>query len=76
MLNIDPTELVYTRGRELLDEAERERLIQQLPPRASGVRRALAVACFRVASWLDGPAGYVQMPDPAAEEWATPWAGV
>lgn len=76
MLNIDPTELVHTRQRELLDEAERERLIQKLPPRSLGVRKALAVACYRVASWLDSPAGYVQMPDPGSEDWARPWASV
>lgn len=76
MLNIDPTELVHTKQRELLDEADRERLAQQLPPRPSGVRRAMAVACFRVASWLDSPAGYIQMPDPGPEDWATPWARV
>jgi hypothetical protein len=76
MLNIDPAELVYARQRELLTEAERDRLIHQLPPHASGVRRTLAVACYRVASWLDAPAGYVQMPDPGPEDWATPWAHV
>ena len=56
-----------------------ERLIAQLPhgpSPAATMRRGLAVACYRLATWLDAPAGYVQLPDVGPEDWVTPWAGV
>ena len=79
MLGIDPTELIAERRRELELEAERERLMALLPagPSApSSMRRGLALACYRLATWLDEPAGYVQIPEAGPEDWVTPWASV
>jgi hypothetical protein len=76
MLTNDPYSLYATHQQDLLDEANRERLVASLPPRPSVVRKVLAGACIRVATWLDAPAGYVQLPDPGPEDWATPWASV
>jgi hypothetical protein len=72
MLTIDPTELVYERQHQLLAESEHERVVGLLPARHSGVRHGLAEACIRLATWLDAPAGYVQMPEPGPEDWVTP----
>ena len=76
MLNADPVALVSLHRADLLAEAERERLAAALPLRSSGVRRELALACQRVANWLDAPAGYVQLPDSGEEDWVGPWASV
>ena len=64
MLTDDPYSLYATHRQDLLDEADRDRLAALLPPPQNAVRRTLAVACIRVATWLDAPAGYVQLPDP------------
>jgi len=64
MLTHDPYSLCATHQQDLLDEADRDRLAALLPRGQSGLRKALAIACIRVASWLDAPAGYVQLPDP------------
>jgi hypothetical protein len=63
MLTDDPYSLYATHRQDLLDEADRDRLAALLPPGQSALRKALAVACIRVATWLDAPAGYVQLPD-------------
>ncbi len=79
MLNLDPIQLIDDHRRWLEAEAEHERLVAQLPHRpspAEDVRRGLALACYRLASWLDAPAGYVQLPEAGPEDWATPWASV
>jgi hypothetical protein len=76
MLNMDAVALVAERQRELIEEANRVRLASELPQQASVVRRELATVCYRLAHWLDEPAGYVRMPEPGPEDWATPWAGV
>jgi len=64
MLHTDPSSYVAMHQQDLLDEANRDRLAAELPPRQGVVRKALAVACVRLATWLDAPAGYVQLPDP------------
>ena len=76
MLNLHPDVLATERQREFLAEAERQRLIELLPAHQSGWRRELAAACYRLATWLDEPAGYVQLPEPGPEDWVTPWARV
>ena len=76
MLTDDPYSLYATHRQDLIVEAERDRLAASLPRRPSVVRKVLAVACVRVATWLDAPAGYVQLPEPGPEDWATPWASV
>ena len=72
MLSADPVLLVGLHRADLLAEAERERLAAVLPYRSSGVRHELAVACQRLANWLDAPAGYVQLPDSGDEDWVAP----
>jgi len=76
MLNLHPDVLATERQRELLGEAERQRLIALLPAQQSGWRRELAAACYRLATWLDEPAGYVQLPESGPEDWVTPWVRV
>jgi hypothetical protein len=76
MLNIHPEGLINERQRELLAEADRQRLIAQLPVQQSAWRRELAAVCYRLATWLDEPAGYVQLPDPGPEDWVSPLLGV
>ena len=50
---LDPYELINSKREMLVAEAERERLIAQLPRRGATSRRALAIACHRLANWLD-----------------------
>ena len=77
MLSIDPGEYAAAHRREFMVEAERQRLIAQLPIRESGVRHELAVACLRLASWLDAePSRYVQPVDLGPEHWVAPTANV
>jgi len=76
MMTFDHDALVAARQNEFLAQAERDRLAAQLPAQEGGLRRELAVVCYRLATWLDAPAGYVQMPDAGPEDWVTPWASV
>jgi hypothetical protein len=76
MLYMDPVELMTAHQRELMDEAHRARLASEVPHQPSAIRRELATVCYRLAHWLDAPAGYVQMPDPGLEDWVTPWASL
>jgi hypothetical protein len=50
---VDPLLLAVFRTEDLIREAEQERLAAQLPQAHSGVRRELALACYRLATWLD-----------------------
>ena len=55
MIN-DAESMVSYRQQELLAEAESDRLLSNLPEREPlHLRRKLAVACYRLASWLDRP---------------------
>jgi hypothetical protein len=72
----DPDTQLALRREELLAEAEHERLLAHLPRHENRVRRELALACVRLANWLDEPPGYVQLPDPGREDWAAPWVSV
>jgi hypothetical protein len=74
MSTIDPAEHIALRRAELLAEAKQQRLLAQLPPRTSGLRHAIALACHCLANWLDNPARYVQPPESGPEHWATPCA--
>ena len=76
MLSLDPIAMIAELQRERLKEARQARLASELPHEPSALRRDLATACYRLAHWLDAPAGYVQMPEPGPEDWATPWASV
>jgi hypothetical protein len=50
---VDVTVLVDLRRRELLHEAKLARLAAEVPRHPSAVRRELALACHRLAVWLD-----------------------
>lgn len=76
MISYNPDEFVIGRQNELMTEAEHQRLVAHIPAQKNGWRHDLAAACFRLASWLDEPAGYVQMPEPGPEDWAVPMASV
>jgi hypothetical protein len=76
MLNMHPDEYVFDHQRELVAEAANARLVSQLPRHEPLLRRHLATVCYRLANWLDAPAGYVQLPDPGPEDWVTPLASV
>ena len=76
MMICDPAELVATRRQSLLEEAENERLAAQLPRRPSVVRHELALACHRLADWLDAPGRYLQASESGLEDWVAPWAKV
>jgi hypothetical protein len=80
MLSGDPTLFLHLKQQDLLIEAERERLAAQLPHSRSSVRRDLALACYRLAGWLDDPKrpapwseaerGYLQQTDSGRVDWA------
>jgi hypothetical protein len=76
MLNLDAGQLVTERQREIMAEIEHARLAAQLPRGEARLRRHLAGVCYRLANWLDAPAGYVQIPEAGPEDWAAPWASV
>jgi hypothetical protein len=76
MLNVHPDEYVFDHQRELITEAANAHLASLLPRREPALRRYLATACYRLANWLDAPAGYVQLPDPGPEDWVAPLASV
>jgi hypothetical protein len=70
MLSIDPGVYVEARRRELMAEAEQERLAMLAAvPHGSGVRRELALACYRLASWLDEPGQYFRQTEAGHEHW-------
>jgi hypothetical protein len=76
MMTFDHDALVAARQNDLLAQAERDRLAALVPAQPGGLRRVLAVVCLRLATWLDTPAGYVQIPEAGPEDWVTPWASV
>ena len=54
MLTNDSWDLASYHQRDLMAEADSERLVAMLPRRAASMRQRLARACYRFASWLDG----------------------
>jgi hypothetical protein len=50
---LDPILQTVLRSDDLVREAERARLAAQLPHSQSRVRHELAIACYRLAGWLD-----------------------
>jgi hypothetical protein len=57
------------RRKDLLVEAERERLAAQVRRPASHVRHELAVACYRLADWIDNPNRYLQPSESGLVDW-------
>jgi hypothetical protein len=60
----NPEVLFEYRRQTLVQEAEHQRLLAQLPRRGhGGLRPRLARACRRLADWLDGRDGYLSPPE-------------
>ena len=62
-------ELIASRHAELLHDAYNERLAALVPQRGSNMRRDLAVACHRLADWLDGSDRYVRRSEAGPGYW-------
>lgn len=62
--------LADIRRQDLLAEAEHERLAATLYRPRGSMRRALAVACYRLADWLDNPKRYLQRSESGRVDWA------
>jgi hypothetical protein len=69
----DPDTFITSRREQLLAEADGERLLALLPRRPSAARHGLALACYRLANWLDAPSRYVRVTESGPENWASPW---
>ena len=75
MLSNDPWSMMSYHQRDLLAEAESERLLSMLPERPPlHLRHTLAMACYRLASWLDHSHGFHGSDRQPSEDWATPVA--
>jgi hypothetical protein len=64
----DPNLFVFQHHDDLIREAMQARLANQLAHRPS-VRHALAVACHRLADWLDGSSQYSSTSDAGRSDW-------
>ena len=69
----DPDTFVTSRRQELIAEADGERLAALLPRRPSATRHGLAVACYRLANWLDAPSRYIRRTESVSENLSSPW---
>ena len=65
----DPVLFGDVKRQELLAEAERERLAARVRPPGSPVRRELAMACYRLADWIDNPRRYLQQSESGRVDW-------
>jgi hypothetical protein len=67
---IDPASFTAIKHEDLIREAERERLAAQLPHHPSSMRRELALACYRLADWLDDAHRYLPPAESGPADWA------
>ena len=65
----DPVRFADLRRKDLLIEADRERLANQAPRPRSALRHELAAACIRLADWIDSPKRYLQQPESGRMDW-------
>ena len=72
MMMMDLTQQVEFRRQDLLSQADRARLAAQVPASRSVARRQLAVACYRLANWLDNPyrSQYLRLSQSGGVDWA------
>ena len=56
----DPVLFADLKRKDLLVEADRERLANQVRRPPSSVRHVVAQACVRLADWIDDPKRYLQ----------------
>ena len=54
---------------DLLAEAERERLAAQVRRPRAVMRHELALACYRLADWIDNPKRYLQRSESGRVDW-------
>jgi hypothetical protein len=72
----DPSTMIHMKREEMLREAEQARLAAQLPHHHSSVRRDLALACYRLANWLEDVDRYVPPAESGRSDWASDSAAV
>ena len=65
----DPSLFADLKYKDLLVEADRERLAAQVRRQRSPVRHELAAACYRLADWIDRPKQYLQQPESGRVDW-------
>ena len=65
----DLTVVADLKRKELLVEADRERLAAQVRRERSPMRHELAAACLRLADWIDDPKRYLQRPESGRVDW-------
>jgi len=65
----EPSWYVYLHHEDLLREAAQARLANQLTRRSSQLRRPLALACHRLADWLDASDRYASTADSGGSDW-------
>jgi len=65
----DPNLFADYKRQDLLVEADHERLAAQVREPRSPMRRELALACYRLADWLDNPKRYLQQPESGRVDW-------
>jgi hypothetical protein len=66
----DLTVVADLKRKDLLVEAERERLAAQVRRQRSPVRHELAAVCYRLADWIDNPKRYLQRSESGRVDWA------
>jgi hypothetical protein len=66
----DPVLFADLKRKDLLVEADRERLAHQVRRPTAPMRHELALACYRLADWIDNPKRYVQRSEPGRVDWA------
>jgi hypothetical protein len=65
----DPTLFITQYHDDLIREAAQARIADQLEHRGSTVRHDLALACHRLADWLDGSNQYPSASDSGPSGW-------
>jgi hypothetical protein len=65
----DPVLFADLKHKDLLKEADRERLANQVSRPATPMRHVLAQACVRLADWIDDPNRYLQHPESGRVDW-------
>jgi hypothetical protein len=66
----DPHVLIDSKRQMLLEEADKERLLAQLPRPRLGVRHDLAVVCRRLANWIEDSDEYFAATESGRAVWS------
>ena len=65
----DPVLFADLKRTDLLVEADRERLANQVRRPRRLMRHELALACYRLADWIDNPKRYLQRSESGRVDW-------